>query len=60
VAAGQLRAELSQRNRLLCQAIRAGQADPCTVLHSGVQAVLLMVSRAKVAQSNPRYLEGQP
>jgi 2-methylaconitate cis-trans-isomerase PrpF len=58
-AAGQLQTELSQRNRLLCQAIRTGQADPGTVLHSGVQAALQMVSRAKVAQSNPRYLEGQ-
>jgi hypothetical protein len=59
VSAEQLQAELSQRNRRLCQAIRAGQADPGTVLHARVQAALLMVSRAKVAQSNPRYLEGQ-
>jgi hypothetical protein len=60
VAADQLQPELSQRNRRLCQAIRAGQADPGTVLHSDVQAALLMAGRAKVAQSNPRYLEGQP
>lgn len=55
-----LQAELTQRNRLLRQAIRAGQTDPGTVLHAGVQAALRMVCRAKVAQSNPRYLEGQP
>lgn len=60
VAPEQLQAELTQRNLLLCRAIRAGQADPGTVLHPAVQAALRMVYRAKVAQSNPRYLEGQP
>lgn len=52
-----LQSRLIARNRRLCQAIRAGDADPGTALHDGVLALLLEVSQAKVAQSNPRYLE---
>lgn len=55
-----LQSELIMRNRRLCLAIRAGQADPGCALHAGAHALLLDVAQAKVAQSNPRYLERQP
>lgn len=55
-----LQSELIVRNRRLCLAIRTGQADPGRTLHAGAHALLLDVAQAKVAQSNPRYLERQP
>lgn len=55
----QFQAELVQRNRRLCDAIRAGRADRGTSLHAEARAALTAISRAKVMQSNPRYLERQ-
>lgn len=46
--------------RLLAGAIRAGMADPGTPLHPKLRALLLDASRAKVAVSNPKYLESPP
>lgn len=56
----QMHTELVKRNRRLCDTIRAGGADPATNLYSEARATLFAVSRAKVLQSNPRYLEEQP
>lgn len=49
------RGALPVMSRELARAIRAGQADPGTAMHTPVAAFLLDVGRAKVEESNPKY-----
>jgi len=54
-----VRNSLSALYARLCSAIRRGQMDPGTPDHAETHAFLVDVARAKVAESNPRYLESQ-
>jgi hypothetical protein len=55
--AGVLRRELETLNRRLVLALRSGDADPATPLGKRALAHLRSVQRARVMQSNPRYLD---
>lgn len=54
-----VRNSLSAFYARLCSAIRRGQLDPGTPDHAEAHAFLVDVARAKVAESNPRYLESK-
>jgi hypothetical protein len=53
-----LRLELKALNERLVLALRNGDADPSTTFAGRVRHHLRLVQRARLMQSNPRYLTG--
>ena len=57
LACGGTNAAIAKLSRLLAAAIRRGRFDPPGPEHDALLRVLLQVTRAKVAENNPKVLE---
>lgn len=54
---GELKRSLLLANRVLAQRIREGAADPCAPLGDAIRSHLLVTTRQRVLESNPKYLK---